>query len=71
MAKGFIRVQEERLAQRMLVWQYQQKGSAPPPAAELERQAERLVAEAHRIGKERGRNVLAILKDLVADIRRP
>ena len=58
------------MAQRMLAWQYQQRGVAPPPAEELARQSARLVEEAHRIAKERGRNVLAILKDLVADIRR-
>jgi hypothetical protein len=67
----FIRQQEERLAMRLLAWQYQKNEMALPPPSELARQAAKLVDDAHRIARERGSNVVAIIKDLVADIRRP
>lgn len=66
----FIREQEERLAMRLLAWQYQKNEMVLPPPTELARQAARLVDDAHRIAHERGSNVVAIIKDLVADIRR-
>ena len=68
--KGFIRIQEEKMAVRLLTWQYQRKSMPLPTTAELEQQAARLVDDAHRIAKERGGNVLSILKDMVADIRK-
>ena len=68
--KGFIRIQEEKMAVRLLTWQFQRKNIPPPPTAELEQQAARLVDDAHRIARERGGNVLSILKDMVADIRK-
>ena len=68
--KGFIRIQEEKMAVRLLTWQYQRKSMPLPPTAELEQQAARLVDDAHRIAKERGGNVLSILKDMVADVRK-
>ena len=67
---GFIRQQEERMAMRLLAWQYQRMKVAVPAEAELERRAVKLVADAHRIAKERGRNVLSIIKELVEDLKK-
>ena len=66
----FIRQQEERLALRLLAWQYQKNNLALPPLTELEHQAAKLVEDAHRIARERGSNVVGIIKELVADIRK-
>jgi hypothetical protein len=41
-----------------------------PPETELKRQAENLVADAHRIARERGQNVLAIIKEMAQEIRK-
>ncbi len=67
---GFIRKQEEKLAIRLLTWQYQRTNLAVPSNRDLALKAEELVEEAHRIAGERGRNVISILKDLVADLRK-
>lgn len=67
---GFFRQQEERLAIRFLTWQYQKLDKPIPEKAELKVQATKIVAEAHRIARERGRNVMAIIKDLVNDIKK-
>jgi len=68
--KGFIRQQEERLAVRYLAWQYQRLNLPVPPDADLEQQAEKIVAEAHGIARERGKNVIAIIKELVEELRK-
>ncbi len=67
--KGLIRLQEERFAAKLLLWRFQKSGIEPPGPAELALRAEQLVDEAHRIGAERGKNVLSILKDLAASVR--
>jgi hypothetical protein len=67
---GFFRQQEERLAIRFLTWQYRKLDKSIPDAAELKDQAAKIVQEAHRIARERGRNVIAIIKDLVNDIKK-
>ena len=67
---GFFRQQEERLAMRFLTWRYQKLNVPLPGEAELKMQAAKIVAEAHRIARERGRNVIAIIKDLVEDIKK-
>jgi len=67
---GLFRQQEERLTIQLLIWQYQRRKLAVPAYAELERQAAKLVDEAHRIAKERGRNVLSIVKDLTKDLKK-
>ena len=67
---GFFRQQEERLAVRFITWRYEKLGKPIPDAAELKIQASKIVAEAHRIARERGRNVVAIIKDLVNDIKK-
>ncbi|MDH4205409.1 MAG: hypothetical protein OEV45_07770 [Desulfobacteraceae bacterium] len=66
---GFIRQQEERLAVRLLIWQYQRMNIPVPAMEELEQQAARLVEDAHRIARERGRNVISILKEMISDLK--
>jgi len=65
---GFIKQQEKKVALRLLAWQYQKYGLPMPAISEMERQAGRLVDEAHRIARERGQNVLGILKELAGNI---
>jgi len=67
---GFIRQQERKVALRLLAWQYQRQSIPLPPIGELENQAGRLVDDAHRIARERGQNVITIIKELVADNRK-
>jgi hypothetical protein len=66
---GFIRQQEKRLAVRLLIWQYQRMNITVPAMEELEQQAARLVEDAHRIARERGRNVISILKEMIGDLK--
>ena len=68
--KGFIRQQEERLAVRYLVWQFERLNLPVPPMASLEKQAAQIVEDAHAIARKRGRNVAAIMKELIEDIRK-
>lgn len=67
---GFLRSQQEAMALRFLTWQYQKNQVPLPPETELKRQAENLVADAHRIARERGQNVLAIIKEMAQEIRK-
>ena len=67
---GFIRQQQERMALRFIVWQYQRMNLPVPPLSALEKQAVKIVDDAHAIARERGRNVLAIMKELVEDIKK-
>jgi hypothetical protein len=67
---GFIRQQEEKLAVRFLIWQYEKLKKPVPDEGELAGQAAKIVEEAHRIARERGRNVLSIIKDLIADVKK-
>jgi len=67
---GFIRQQEENMAVRLLTWHYQRREIDLPPLDELQQKAKILVDEAHRIARQRGRNVLSIMKDLVDDIKK-
>ena len=68
--KGFFRQQEERMAMRLLAWQYQRLNMALPDEKEMQRRAALLVDDAHRIARERGRNVMAIMKEMVAEIKK-
>lgn len=65
---GFVRRQEERLAIRLLTWQYQRMNHPLPASSELESLARKLVDDAHRIARERGLNVIEIIKDLIKDL---
>lgn len=67
---GFLRQQEEKVAARLLQWHRQRSGLPPLEGEALSHQARELVVEAHRVARQRGRNVLSILKELVEDIRR-
>ena len=67
---GFIRQQEENMAMRLLTWHYQRHKIELPQQRELEQKATVLVDEAHRIARQRGRNVLSIIKDLVDDLKK-
>lgn len=66
----FIRRQEERLAIRLLIWQYQRMNLPVPVMEELERQAVKLVNDAHRIARERGRNVMSIIREMISDLKK-
>jgi hypothetical protein len=66
---SFFRQQEERLALRLLNWQYQRMNIPVPAIEELEQQAARLVEDAHRIARERGRNVISILKEMISELK--
>jgi len=65
---GFIRRQEEKMAARLIQWHLQQQSSSPLSPEELAHKAAALVDEAHRVARHRGKNVFAIMKDMVADI---
>lgn len=67
---GFLKDQQVKMAIRLLAWQAEKSGQPLPERALLERHARQLVADAHRIAKERGGNVLSILKEMVVDARR-
>ncbi len=67
---GFIRQQEENVATRLLAWQYQRHGIDLPSQSVLKQRAAHLVDEAHRIARQRGRNVLSIIRELVDDIKK-
>lgn len=67
---GFIRQQEERLAIRFLEWQYQRNHQPVPSAEILQSKAAEIVDEAHRIARKRGQNVVAIMKEMIADIKK-
>jgi len=41
-----------------------------PPLSELQRQACRIVDEAHRIARKTGGNVVSIMKELVNDLKK-
>jgi hypothetical protein len=64
---GFFRNQEEKLAARILRWQHEKQMVPMPPESEIQRNAGRIVEDAHRIAKERGGNLLDIMKELVQD----
>ena len=66
---GFIRQQEERLAVRLLIWQYQRLNITVPEMEDLQHQAAGIVEDAHRIARERGRNVISILKEMIGDLK--
>ena len=67
---GFWRQQEEKMAVRLLQWHFQRRGEKAPVDEDLDRMASDLVSKAHQVAKERGQNVLVILKELVEDLRR-
>jgi len=67
---GFFRKQEEKVAIRLLAWQFQRMGKPLLPYSEMEKLAAQLVEDAHQIAKDRGGNIVSILKDLVGELRK-
>lgn len=67
---GFLKNQQIKAAIRLLTWQYEKNGQSLPENVLLERRARQLVDDAHHIARERGGNVLSILKEMVAEMRR-
>lgn len=67
---GFFRQHEIKAAVRYLQWQYEKQNMPIPGEEDLNRQAARIVDDAHRIAKERGRNVLGIIKELIEEIKK-
>jgi hypothetical protein len=67
---GFIRRQEIQLAIKFLIWRYQKAKISIPEHSDLEQQAVKIVDNAHRIARERGSNVLSIIKELASDLKK-
>ncbi len=67
---GLLKRQEVRLTIRYLIWKYQKSSIPIPDTQELERRAEMIVDEAHRIARIRGRNVISIVKELIDDLKK-
>ena len=65
---GFIRRQEEKLAARLIHWHLEQNGLPPLPPDALAQKSAALVDEAHRVARHRGKNLAAIMKEMVADV---
>lgn len=42
-----------------------------PPDSELQKQASKIVDDAHRIARKRGSNVIAIIKESIGDFMKP
>jgi hypothetical protein len=68
---GFIRRQEEKFARQLLQWQYEKAGRVAPDPAFLQQRARLLVDDAHRIARQRGGNILTILKEVVGKDKGP
>jgi hypothetical protein len=66
---GFIRKQEVAFARKLLVWKYNQSGTALPDEKALSVHAQKIVDDAHVIAKKSGSNVLEIMKDAVKDMK--
>lgn len=67
---GFLKNQQVNAAIRLLAWQYERNGQPLPERALLRRHARKLVDDAYRIARERGGNVLSIIKEMVVEMRR-
>ncbi|MDL1967949.1 MAG: hypothetical protein LWW97_05210 [Deltaproteobacteria bacterium] len=67
---GFIRRQKIQLTIKFLVWQYKKANISVPALSDLEQQAGKIVDDAHRIARERGSNVLSIIKELASDLKK-
>jgi ribosomal protein S7 len=66
---GFIRKQEVSFARKLLIWKYNQSGTALPDGKALSAHAQKIVDDAHVIAKKSGSNVLEIMKDAVKDMK--
>jgi hypothetical protein len=66
----FWQRQKVRAAMGFLRWRIEKNRQPMPDDAELERQADRLVAEAQRIARRTGNNFMTILKELINDLKK-
>ena len=66
---GFIRKQEVSFVIKLLIWKYNQSGTALPDEKALSAHAQKIVDDAHVIAKKSGSNVLEIMKDAVKDMK--
>ena len=66
---GFIRKQEVSFASKLLIWKYNQSGTALPDEKALSAHAQKIVDDAHIIAKKSGSNVLEIMKDAIKDMK--
>ncbi len=66
---GFLRQQEENLAMRLLAWQYRKMNISLPEHQALKQQAAKLADDAHRIARERGQNLVSIMKELAKTLK--
>ena len=67
---GFVRKKEIAFAKKLLVWKYENSGSALPGEEAITAQAEMVVTEAHEIAKRSGKNILEIVKNTVRDFKK-
>ncbi|MCP4022897.1 MAG: hypothetical protein GY729_13735 [Desulfobacteraceae bacterium] len=67
---GFIRKQEAGFARRLLIWKYDQSGTALPNEKALSAQAQQIVDDAHAIAKKSSSNVLELIKEAVKDLKK-
>jgi hypothetical protein len=58
-----LRQSELKLARSILRWKFQKEGRPPPKNGELDAAASRLLDEARKIARQRGKNLLDILKE--------
>jgi len=58
------------LAIRFLVWKYQRMNLVVPAISNLQGRAGKIVDDAHRIARERGGNIISIIKKLVNDLKK-
>jgi hypothetical protein len=65
----FIRNQEEKFALKLLEWRYKQQQLPLPDKEVLRQNAADIVTQAHAIARQRGGNVMAILKDMFSSNR--
>jgi hypothetical protein len=67
---SFWQQQQVRAAMRFLRWQYEKKNLPMPDEAGLEQQAAAVVARARAIARRTGGNIVTIIKDLIADLKK-
>jgi len=58
------------MAIRFLVWKYQRMSLVVPAISNLQIQAGKIVDDAHRIARERGGNIISIIKEMVNDLKK-
>lgn len=58
------------MALRLLKWRYSNSGQPEPSVDLMQRKAVEIVNQAHHIARQRGRNVWAILKEMLEDVKK-